>query len=137
MAAKTDWAWFAGILDGEGWIRIGTDFVLVIAVANTDSGIVDRCREITGEGKIHCRAPHNGGKRPLYTWSCFGGAAQDVIRMALPFMIEAEKRRKAVLALTYPCNPKGLTGEHAHLSEPARAERRRIRKEMGTCRQDA
>lgn len=122
-------AWLAGIIDGEGWISIlccnGRN-LLVLGVANTDEAIVRRCQEIVNGGSITSRPPQGFGTKVQWIWQINGLAAQKVIGQVMCYLVGMEKRRRADLAMQFPCYP---NGSHP-LTEKAKDTRRRVYEEI-------
>lgn len=50
---RTDWAWLAGLFEGEGCISFTGRNSVCLAIVGTDRDIIERCRELTGVGRIN------------------------------------------------------------------------------------
>ena len=122
--------WLAAIVDGEGCLCVklhdGGRPVLVLDVRNTDKAIIERCYALAGCGSLWWNEPTAPQRKAVATWQASGQAAQDVIRRISPYLVGVERRRRAELALQFPCYPLGWN----RLSEEARAERQRIPREF-------
>mgnify|MGYP001617584251 CR=1 FL=1 len=98
-----EWAWLAGILDGEGSIRIERPRghklgAIRIAVRMASLETIERCREITHVGSLY-EPPVPDNRQKLYQWQICGKAPIGVLRHCLPFMVT--KQQQAQLALEY------------------------------------
>lgn len=47
-----DWAWLAGIFEGEGCIGFTARSSVSLSLTSTDKDVVDRCLEVTGVGTV-------------------------------------------------------------------------------------
>jgi hypothetical protein len=106
---QTDWARLAGLIDGEGCVRIETIlhgknrkrpfWQLNLAIPNVDPRIPLWCRTMFG-GTIHKRVYKNGsGWRTCYTWYASQGKAERILANCLPYFIA--KREQAEIALAF------------------------------------
>lgn len=77
MASEAEWAWLAGIVEGEGnfaWVGVNS---VAIRVNMTDRDVVERCQRIAG-GDL--RGPiKREGVKDLWFWRV--GAVEDVERV--------------------------------------------------------
>jgi hypothetical protein len=101
---KTEWAWAAGILDGEGSIRVQqrlfnghANFTLRVCVAMTHQPTIDKLFEITGGGYRTSR--HAGSGRPLYVIEWAARKAEKVLRAMSPYLVT--KREQAAAAIKF------------------------------------
>lgn len=114
MATRTDWAWLAGLLDGEGCITINrqrarnrkdlkTDsFRLYVQITMGHKLALNRCKAISGVGSIQ---PHTVSKKnanPAFCWMVSARDAQRILRNVLPYL--AVKRAEAELAMDFCSN---------------------------------
>jgi hypothetical protein len=91
-------AWAAGLIDGEGCIRIDTGFRLVLKVKMTHLPTLERLMEVFSCGSVRpCKVKQ--GTRPQWIWSCMGLRAMKVIEEVSPYMVT--KKQEALLALQY------------------------------------
>ena len=107
---QTDWAWLAGIIDGEGCITItgaqrgwGWQDILYLGIGMTHKPTIDRIVEIIGAGKCHQFDPMKvksmrGGKI-FYSWYAINKTAGQIIRLCFPFLVT--KKAQAEIALEY------------------------------------
>ena len=104
-------AWFAGILDGEGYI--GCFYAdkakkrprVAISISITHRYIPLAFRARFGGSAIRLRKyPRN--RKTVYRWWIVDKAAQEALRELLPFL--TIKRRRAIQAITWqPWRPRG------------------------------
>lgn len=59
---ETDWAWFAGVFEGEGCIEFHHKNSTALTISMTDEDVVRRCAEIAGVGSIMELAARRGHK---------------------------------------------------------------------------
>lgn len=156
IAAATDRAWMAALIDGEGCIGIrrydshsnGLDhqrcqdsFVPYLSIGNNDRELLDRCVQITGYGKVGIKDRPSTDSRGInsrhvyYGWRLDGNAAVDVIRDVYPFLVA--KRRQAILCHTLDLsnkNGKALRGNSA-LPADEQARREEMKRLVNACNQ--
>lgn len=97
--------WIAGILEGEGSVRINSVTkknlgALIVSVTSTDRDMLQELRGLTGVGRFG-NASTRAGRRPAWRWTCASREAAWVLRSVLPFCRVARFRKKAVLALEF------------------------------------
>ena len=109
---QTDWAWLAGIIDGEGSIysrknryRHGPmGYQVCLTVGNTDMKMLERCLEITGVGNIYARKLDmrlQARIRQLWSWQTTKGSdVIKVLRAVWPYL--TTKRQQAAVAFNWP-----------------------------------
>jgi hypothetical protein len=105
---KTDLAWTAGVLDGEGCIRINrSKWFLALSVVNTDQKMIFRLKELFGAGSIY----YGKAKPPRaarWIWSVSSNEAASVLRAVRPYLVT--KQAQADLALKFLTDAKGRSG---------------------------
>lgn len=96
-------SYIAGILDGEGCIsankrrqRGGLGYSPRVAIAMADPEAVQFAASVLG-GMV--RVQHRPRKRPLYTVVWCNGAAADVCRKLLPYLLVKKDQAAALIAL--------------------------------------
>ena len=101
---KTDIAWAAGYIDGEGCISAYK--VLRITVSSTNCQSLDRLLGLFG-GSINGphTPPSKPGQRPWWAWSICGPAAKRALKRILPYL--TIKASEATIALTFPLGSQG------------------------------
>lgn len=105
---KIDIAWLAGLIEGEGCIRVHNIRNPRITVEMTDKDIIDRLQSITESGSIAKRKKKQLHHKQAWTWSLC--TREDVARVLLaiyPLMGERKKAQisKCADAFLSPRNP--------------------------------
>lgn len=105
---KTDLAYIAGIVDGEGYIRIakykeeknksGYKYQLRIGVNNTNEWLIHWLYFNFG-GSIYLQEHRANNRKPLWFWYLASRKAQKFIELILPYL--QLKRPQAELALEF------------------------------------
>jgi len=101
-AVETVLAYAAGIMDGEGCIRInwsirsGAGFSLTACVSNTKVRLVDWLERHFG-GSITV-APRDGNRQPLYKWNLYGAHAASFLRSVYPYLQIKKEEAECALA---------------------------------------
>lgn len=109
MNSKTVLAYFAGIMDGEGWFSIqktkrenknqNSTYVPSIGVGSSDEVLTDWLSEHFG-GKVRYRINHHQmGKKPMYEWRPSWTLIKPVILKILPYLVIKGERAKLLLKL--------------------------------------
>ena len=101
------WAWVAGILDGEGCIAIDKAKIsghkdyggLIVTVCMTSQDTVVRLQEITHVGSIRPRKDKRTTRKRTYQWRAYSREAAALLHHCFPFLVT--KRPQASLALQY------------------------------------
>ena len=104
---RTDLAYVAGIVDGEGCITIGADhrkrnpdrpcWRLRVCVANTNEWLMHYLKFAFGGG---ISVKQSGGRtRPCYEWTLHRGKAADFLVLILPYL--KLKKPQAELAIKF------------------------------------
>lgn len=132
VTSVEEFAWLAGMIDGEGTITVSKPgkyerYELILLVSNSDSAILERCLTIAACGTVGWCKPYRPDWKKPGVWRTRNKAAQEIIRQVLPYLVGDEKRRRAVLALQFPCNP---IGGRLHITEEMRARRQYVYEEM-------
>lgn len=93
--------WAAGIVDGEGHIRIGQDsrgrWMLQLSVGNTDKMMVEILKGLFGGAVNGPYLPKKG--RACYQWSVSTKRAGEVLEKLLPVLVT--KRAQASVAIQF------------------------------------
>ncbi len=76
----SDWAWLAGIFEGEGCITFTGRNSVCLSVNMTDRDVVERCLHLTGVGSLYSRSETRGRAKTLWGWQI---ANQDGVRQVL------------------------------------------------------
>jgi len=99
-----EWAYLAGILDGEGTVAIygsgkpGQIASLSVKVSNTEEELLRWIERRVG-GMVYSARARKAEHRPVFLWQCGGMLAVDVLKNVLPFLII--KKDRALLALEF------------------------------------
>lgn len=117
--------YLAGMLDGEGWIALGSQrdtrrssgdnryHYVMIGVTNTHKPLLDWIQEVTNRGRVHEGSrDHRLGRKPRWMWTCRGWSAADVLRAVRPYLLE--KKARADVALEF------AAARHRHYSAEGR-----------------
>ena len=104
---RTELAYIAGIVDGEGYIGISADhrkrnpgrpcWRLRVAVTNTSEWLVQYLKFSIGGGIITLKSDKR--PRPCYQWSVDRGRAAEFLKLILPYL--RLKRPQAELAIKF------------------------------------
>jgi hypothetical protein len=105
--AKTDLAYAAGLLDGEGTIficrqkatakgAISVSHYIQVSIVNTHKPTIEWTQKLLGIGKI---IQTNQGKKPLYRIAFYSKEAIKVLKILLPYL--KIKREQALLAIEF------------------------------------
>ena len=130
--SKVDAAYSAGIIDGEGCIRLQPKtFGLDISVGNTELDLLIWLRDRWG-GKIYSNSRHTTNRylnsKPFFHWRVNGPDGFVFLESILPYMVIKNKRAEKALELKefYLKKNNYLPG----FNEKCRAERQRIYLEL-------
>lgn len=74
-----EWAWLAGIFEGEGCIVFTGKNSVTLSIGMTDRDVIDRVLELVGRGTIYRNKPKRG-YRPQFHWKV---GHQDDVRFVL------------------------------------------------------
>lgn len=104
--SESDWAWFAGIMDGEGHISVvGTRgrkkpgaLTRRIAITNCNLPLLLEICRLFG-GRIHVHTPPKGTNRQQFQWYCYGDRMRWVLTGVMSRLIA--KREEAEVCLAF------------------------------------
>jgi hypothetical protein len=112
VASETDLAYLAGLIDGEGCIRIKKakayrcqgrrtpSYTPAIHVRMVDEPAIAFLEETLG-GWTYKEKPHSRGGRPLFCWQASGNVAAGVLRALRPYLrIKGEQADVALELVT-------------------------------------
>lgn len=111
MSRKTDWAWVAGIIDGEGCIVINRNYAknrsdlctdsfrLYVQIAMGCQTTLESVHEITGVGSIQPHMARNKRCNASFCWMTCSRDAATVLRGILPYAVT--KRQEILEALEF------------------------------------
>jgi hypothetical protein len=100
--SKTELAYAAGIIDGEGCIGFNkrTDHVVLrVSVGNTDPRLMDWLKTTFGGCVWSEKQSYAPNAKPRFGWELSAKKAEEFLRLLLPYLIL--KRERAELALAY------------------------------------
>ena len=98
--SDNDRHWLAGVIDGEGCIRVAkfhNSYGAQILVGGMHKEFIERVKQITGVGSIR-EQPHTNGKT-FYNWSASYLDAEAVIKSVYPLLIVKRPEAKVALNL--------------------------------------
>lgn len=100
--SDTDLAWSAGIIDGEGCIRLmrhksKKSLTAVVHVINTDARILVKLRDMFG-GTVSATPRESDNYLPAWRWQVNAAHARSVARAVLPFLVAKRDQAAALLA---------------------------------------
>ena len=110
-ADQIGYAYAAGLIDGEGCIRIARSRVvptnenrsvcysIELQIRMTDRSPLDYLQELFGLGHIYATASSKPQWKDTYVWMCKSGQVTKVLRLVRPYLII--KARQADLALEF------------------------------------
>ena len=101
-------AYIAGIVDGEGCLRIDkgktgkngvrrTKYSVTIGVANTCFRLVKYLKAITGVGSI-LPIPRRGNRKPQIRWMVYSQQAEDFLKQIRPWLLVKNRQADLLLA---------------------------------------
>ena len=144
--SRTEAAYLAGIVDGEGCIHIRPlpNRSITVDVANTSAELIDWLRGIGGTVRVNSHdRPNQTSQKPVFNWGVHSWrACRDVLRQIEPYMIiKREKARTAFGMLSVwltdrearmKTQPKGATRAPKYATDEerriaARDSQRRVR----------
>lgn len=97
--SPTDWAYFAGLLDGEGCIHRKSRGTVGIKISMTDKSVLDWVHH-TFAGRLYARRASNERSSPWWSWEIERQVdVRFILQNVLPFL--KVKQRQARLVLDY------------------------------------
>ena len=96
MSAKIDYAYIAGLLDGEGTVSITSQLDLRVCIRNTNRAVLDWIKSVIGEGNIY------GDKRRekvCYSLELSSNKAAHFLKSVYPYL--RIKKLQAKVALEF------------------------------------
>jgi hypothetical protein len=98
MSTPEEWAWAAGLFEGEGWIGMNGGTV-AIAIHMTDRDVLERFQTVLEGG--HIQGPYDKGprRRPMYQYTT---GHRDIVRRACQMLLPwlGERRSARVIELS-------------------------------------
>jgi|KBSSwiStaDraftv2_1062776.scaffolds.fasta_scaffold18760_3 hypothetical protein len=109
---KTDLAWVAGLIDGEGCLHAGRNngnngryLGLHLTVQMCDRRAVKNIHRIAAIGTVRLLKPSGPTRRPLWKWCSSSQQAATFLEAILPYMVT--KKPQAVLFIRLAREQKG------------------------------
>lgn len=99
---KTDLAYAAGLIDGEGCVGVyrnshNGNYQLRITVEMTVKRPLDKLYSMFG-GRFYYKAKANmPNHKPAHTWMVFNGNAEKVLKLILPYLLVKDKQAKEAI----------------------------------------
>lgn len=98
-----DHGWLAGIIDGEGCVKIRRESnrtpSVELIVGMTHKPSIERCREIADSGRVSVRTVRAGRPTALWMWAVYSDNAKNVLWLLLPLLVtKREVAERAVSA---------------------------------------
>ena len=102
MNVSPNWAWAAGLFEGEGSIVV-RERQAHLYLAMTDADVVQRFAEIVGHGNVHPQKIRPGQTKRQYRWHVAArGEVARILNTFMPYLGERRKA-KAIEALELVC----------------------------------
>ena len=133
-----NWAYLAGIIDGEGCFYIGTvsykkkntsnNFHSIISIANTEIALINWLDNIFGkasDGRYRYTSK-KAFERPTYRWSTSGSLLDYILPNIYPYLVIKQKHCEIMMEFRKTC---GFCGPKV-LSKETYEERFRLMKEI-------
>jgi hypothetical protein len=116
MSRQTDLAYLAGLIDGEGTIRVGRfkapgiRYQVQLLLVNTDVRMIEHAQRVTGLGIVYqSKADRTGAIpanwNPVHRWQVVSRQAAEAIKLVRPYLVV--KAELADLVLSMPTRSKG------------------------------
>lgn len=88
MTTAIDYAWAAGLLEGEGsfFVKTGT-YSPVVSCEMTDLDVLERLKNIFG-GSIYAMSRRNEKWKDTWRWKLYGDNAVQCMQLILPYMLK-------------------------------------------------
>jgi len=102
MAKKTEKAWAAGIVDGEGWIGLEkkkgrTKKTPIVEVTNTNKNILDELYEKFGGNIYLCKRPSRPKANPCWLWRLRRKKCVLFLKEIKPWLIGKKEKAQKIL----------------------------------------
>ena len=127
---RTELAYIAGYLDGEGCFRVAN--TPIVCVANTYPYTLLGLQRLFG-GTIRCRVRGDGKHRTQYEWTVCGDDARNCISVVRPYLWEKRLQADMLLEMfKYPRKSRRRIKLHKLLKDRKRIDYSRARMDMET-----
>jgi len=98
---ETDWAYLAGLIDGDGTISIRhvhkNKYCPYVSIANTNRAALERCRDMMGSGSITTKRARKKNHLESYAVNWVYDVALKIVEKCLPYLIIKKDRAQALL----------------------------------------
>lgn len=111
--SKTDAAYIAGIIDGEGCVtlskkkdpsmRLGYGLRPHITVVNTNKKLIQFLKDITNLGVVYSGQDKKKNSKPHFRWQLWSQQARSFLLEILPYLVLKQKQAQLVLDYTERC----------------------------------
>ena len=123
MPSETEKAWFAGFLDGEGYIQISQYkgwYTLIVRISNLHLPTLLKIKALWGKGavKLVPNAPTHG---PFWRWHVKANQALEILEDVFPYLVT--KRAEAETAIAFQRNH--TSRKRSNQYTPGRAQENR------------
>jgi hypothetical protein len=95
MATETEWAWVAGIFEGEGCISFPGKYSVALRVNMTDRDIIERLQAVTQVGDVRGPITQKGYKDQWFWAVARAAEAQMVLERLAPYFGVRRSERAA------------------------------------------
>jgi hypothetical protein len=117
LLTETQKAYLAGIIDGEGCLRVdcgkngkGTvKYSITITVANTNFNLIKYLHSTTNIGSV-LPIPKKGNRKPQLRWTVYSKQAEEFLLQVLPYLLVKEPQAKILLEARKHCRIPGRRG---------------------------
>lgn len=126
MATDLEWAWFAGLFEGEGCIAFVGVHSVRLVIHLTDADTIERCHTLTNMGRLESpRRLDHPVHKPVYIWVCSKrDEVIEILTRIRPFLgVRRGERADAALARVIQCRRDGhckqghaMTGANVYIS---------------------
>lgn len=120
MDKQTDYAYIAGLLDGEGTINVSNTLLLFIRIRNTNKAVLEWVREIMGSGNIYFDRRKD---KPCYSLELACKKAIEFLEPLRPYIRIKQEQVELALRLQ---NLYGNNKRRKRLTEAQKADRESI-----------
>lgn len=110
-------AYFAGLLDGEGCVRVGAfknsngiiNYRAYMVIAMTDEAPITWLVENMGGGKYVDKKLRHGNSKICFSWTLNARLGAALLERALPYLLVKKKQAENFIAFTKTIRPQNTT----------------------------
>ena len=135
MPTPTEWAYAAGIVDGEGSVSVArkvqksgrTSYGVIVMVAMTAEEVPLWMQSRFGGGlRVHDRSKRHPTWKPMYRWYLSGKPASDFLSGIIPYLVIKQARARLAAELgSYSLGRRNGKGLKGYMSAPPAESARR------------